>query len=223
MKTIAFTISLFCLSVFAHAQTDQTRYVLPDGKEVTKNQLDSVNKSWGAKGFMMKHQDKDPNTVFISPMTEELLQQYSAKEAELNKMLNVMAPGFSLYDINGKKWQLSALKGQTVVLNFWFTTCTPCIEEMPKLNMVRKKYAGRNVVFLGLGRDKAGEIRTFLKTHDFRYNLLASTVAVGKAYHIGSYPTSVVIDPQGVIRFQQVGGRDIETGLARAIENTINR
>jgi peroxiredoxin len=46
---------------------------------------------------------------------------------------NRLAPDFELDDVNGGKVRLSDFKGKTVVLNFWTTTCQPCLEEMPSL------------------------------------------------------------------------------------------
>src|SRR6185312_613814 len=50
------------------------------------------------------------------------------------------APDFTVADLNGKMYKLSDLKGKTVVLNFWFTTCAPCVTEMPELNRLIEKY-----------------------------------------------------------------------------------
>jgi hypothetical protein len=47
--------------------------------------------------------------------------------------LNSPAPDFVLKDLNGSKQALSAYKGRVVVLNFWSTTCPPCVQELPSL------------------------------------------------------------------------------------------
>src|SRR6185369_6976877 len=46
---------------------------------------------------------------------------------------NRLAPDFELPEANGGRVRLSNLRGKTVVLNFWTTTCQPCLEEMPSL------------------------------------------------------------------------------------------
>ncbi|RYZ26368.1 MAG: TlpA family protein disulfide reductase, partial [Chitinophagaceae bacterium] len=65
-------------------------------------------------------------------MTEQFLREQATNKSKLNTMLNKAAPDFTLRDLKGKKWRLSALKGKTVVLNFWFATCPPCIQEIPE-------------------------------------------------------------------------------------------
>src|SRR4029079_13453119 len=51
---------------------------------------------------------------------------------------NRSAPDFELEDVNGGKVPLSDYRGKTVVLNFWTTTCQPCLEEMPSLAELAK-------------------------------------------------------------------------------------
>jgi len=62
----------------------------------------------------------------------------SPKSVSRNEKL---APGkpvtnFEFKDMNGNLYTLASLKGKVVVLNFWFSTCVPCIEEVPELNML---------------------------------------------------------------------------------------
>ncbi|GAB2698683.1 hypothetical protein GCM10027037_23760 [Mucilaginibacter koreensis] len=209
---------LLALSLSVRAQqTNQVQYKLPDGKIVSEHQLDSVNKAWGSRGFLMNHNTAHPEIVVISPMTDEYLKERAEQDATLKLLLNKPAPDFTLTDVKGKQWKLSALKGKTVVLNFWFTTCTGCVQEMPELNKLEKSYTNNNVVFLAPGLDDAKAINHFLKNHPFNYTLLPKAKTVSELYHVNTYPTSMVIDPEGIIRFQQVGGKNIEDALSAAI------
>src|SRR6185437_10738112 len=56
-------------------------------------------------------------------------------------------PDFSFKDINGNAISLQKLKGKPIVINFWFTACVPCIEEMPALNELKDKFKNSDVVF----------------------------------------------------------------------------
>lgn len=58
-------------------------------------------------------------------------------------LLGVAAPNFQASTLDNKKIELSKLKGQVVVLNFWFTRCQPCIEEMPGFNKLVDFYANK--------------------------------------------------------------------------------
>lgn len=212
------------ISVSACAQQkDPPQYKLPDGKIISADKLDSVNKAWGGHGYLMKHKDSEPGLIGLSPMTNDFLQQQAQEKANLNALLNKPASDFTLTDLAGKNLALRDLRGKTVVLNFWFTTCVACIQEMPELNELAKSYKGNQVVFLALGRNDATEIKRFLKTHPFNYNHLQNADVVGDLYKVHSFPTSMVIDPQGIVRFVQVGGTDIRQQIAAAITNINNK
>ncbi|WP_454803194.1 redoxin domain-containing protein [Mucilaginibacter phyllosphaerae] len=221
MKKYLRAALLFSISLSACAQqAKHPSYKLPDGKIVQADQLDSVNNSWGGRGYLMKHEKSDPGVIYISPMTDEFLKKQDEEKAKLNALLNKPAPDFTLKDLTGKQWRLTELKGKTVVLNFWFTTCPACIQEMPELNQLAGSYKNHPVIFLALGRDDAIAIKRFLKVRPFAYTHLQNADSVGDLYQVNSYPTSIVIDPKGIIRFVQVGGEDIKDRIATAINKT---
>lgn len=218
MKKYLSSALLLVISLSACAQQgNQSKYKLPDGKIVSADKLDSVNKAWGGRGYLMKHDESTPDVVTVSPMTDEFLRKQAEEKASLDAMLNKPAPDFTLTDLAGKQWKLDELRGKTVVLNFWFTTCPACIQEMPELNDLAKSYKGAQVVFLALGRNDAKEIKRFLKDHPFNYTHLQNADNIGDLYNINSFPTSMVIDPQGIIRFVQIGGSNIKQQIATAI------
>lgn len=57
-------------------------------------------------------------------------------EQQTSYLLNVTAPDFEAVDINGKSVRFSDFKGKTIVIDFWFTTCGPCLMSMPDYNNV---------------------------------------------------------------------------------------
>ena len=63
------------------------------------------------------------------------------------------APDFTLVDASGKKVALTSLRGKIVYLDFWATWCAPCLAEMPASLELRRKFAGRDVVFLYVSLD----------------------------------------------------------------------
>ncbi|PWV56965.1 peroxiredoxin [Chitinophaga sp. S165] len=132
--------------------------------------------------------------------------------------LNKPAPDFKLYDLNGKLYDTEFLKGKIVVLNFWFVACKPCINEMPVLNAIKKKHDPEKIVFLALSLDNKSTINTFLKEHEFDYNILPDAAPVAEKYGLFAYPASVVIDSRGIVRFMQVGGPNIDKNLSNAID-----
>src|SRR5688572_4248711 len=62
-------------------------------------------------------------------------------------------PDFTLKDLNGRTVSWTQFQGKVVVLNLWMTTCPPCKKEMPMLQQLQSKYAGKGVVVVGISAD----------------------------------------------------------------------
>jgi thiol-disulfide isomerase/thioredoxin len=75
------------------------------------------------------------------------------------------APDFTLESLEGKNIQLSAYKGQAVLLNFWATWCGPCKIEMPWFVDLQKEYGPQGLQIVGVAMDDASkeEIAKFVK------------------------------------------------------------
>jgi peroxiredoxin len=216
-------IGLCILTLQTQAQTAMTKddmfpktgtYALKDGSPLPYDKIDSILAAWGG-GFTVTH-SVDGKIILApsDPGDEKKLQDYITG---MGLLVGHPAKDFELKDIDGKSHSLAALKGKIVVLNFWFTACGACIQEMPELNKLQQQYADKNVAFLALGLDDAIRTRAFLKTHDFHYTLLTDAKAVQADYNITMCPISMVIDKTGIIRFVEVGGQNIADSLTAAI------
>jgi len=159
------------------------------------------------------------NHFIVHPVLDAHFDRISGNDTAL---LNKPAPAFGLYDLNGKLCDLAHLKGKVVVLNFWFVACKPCVNEMPALNAIKKKFSPEKVSFLALSLDKKAAIDAFLKEHTFDYTILPDAGPVADKYGLFAYPASMVIDAQGIIRFVQVGGPDIDKHLPQAISAVLS-
>ncbi len=116
------------------------------------------------------------------------------------------APDFELPDATGKTWSLRALRGRPVLLNFWFTTCPPCIEEVPSLEDLARR-VGDNAVVLAVSVDEGsgGEvawpaIKKFFPRGTPLSVLLDSSKAVPKRYGTEKFPETYLIDAAGKVR-----------------------
>lgn len=124
-------------------------------------------------------------------------------------------PAFNLKDISGKSISPQSLKGKPMVINFWFTSCAPCISEMRALNVLREKYKDSDVVFLAITFDKKATVLNFLKKHFFNFTIIPD--AMTYCYHMTSiYPITLFVDRNGIIRIAEhliPSSRDPQTSL----------
>ena len=108
---------------------------------------------------------------------------------------------FTVVDSDGTSHTLSKLleTKKAVVLNFWFTTCTYCVEEFPSLNTVYDKYKDKlEVLALNDTDDTEEEIQLFKSSMGLTFPMVKDYSTVGTAFSVTGYPTTVVIDRYGV-------------------------
>jgi peroxiredoxin len=144
---------------------------------------------------------------------------------------NRLAPDFELETTEGSKVRLSDFKGKkTVVLNFWTTTCQPCLEEMPSLAEFAKVVAKRDIVVLAVSTDANKEIAmSALKTllHDektpFRVLLDPESSIVRDKYGTQLFPETWIIDTKGVIRARFDSARDWSDAMVLDLIDSFER
>lgn len=129
-------------------------------------------------------------------------------------------------DVNGKIVDLSALRGKTVVVNFWSTWCPPCVEEMPMFNSVQSQWQDKNVIFVGIAADKADNVRQFLKKTAVDYRIVIGDQAgfdlsreLGNRYD--ALPFTLIINTHESIIERHFGAynrTDLEKDLGKALK-----
>lgn len=117
---------------------------------------------------------------------------------------NTPMPNFEVQALDGTRVSLADFKGKYLVLNWWATSCGPCIAEMPVLNQVVEKYKSRSdVAFLAVAGEEKEKLEGFLAKRPFAYKQTYSKAAA--AIFGESYPVHIIINPQGVITYYGTG------------------
>lgn len=131
-------------------------------------------------------------------------------------------PDFSWIDVEGNKFSLQQLKGKSIVLNFWHTSCVPCIAEMPLLNKLVKKYEGRDVIFISVSPNSSAELQGFFRSRTFDYIKVASVDTRSVFSPFPGWPIHIIIDGNGVIQFSALGKQEkIEEKLIDSLEQVL--
>ena len=124
-------------------------------------------------------------------------------------------PELSLKTVTGEKIETKDLKGKVIVINLWFTTCQPCIAELPALNKLVKEYEDKEVVFLGLSTDTKEMLdRDFFPTYKFDFKIIPGAGDMVKKIGQTGFPTTYIIDAKGKVVDAWIGGstgKDAET------------
>ncbi len=117
------------------------------------------------------------------------------------------APDFSLTSRDGSVVQLSSLKGNVVLINFWATWCAPCRQEMPLLDAIYQKYnhVGFEMLGINVENDAKGAERYLTETPVTFPILFDPTGKVSKQYNVKAMPSTVLVDRQGNVRHVHFG------------------
>ncbi len=124
---------------------------------------------------------------------------------------DVPAPDFSFPGLDGKKVRLSDYKGKVVLVNIWATWCPPCVDEMPSMEKLYRKFKEQNFEILAVSIDESGSkaVAPFMKKNRLTFPaLIDSDGTIKSAYRIAAIPESFIIDKQGVLVKKIVGPLD---------------
>ncbi len=136
-----------------------------------------------------------------------------------------VAPTFALTTFDGETYDLAALRGKVVLVNFWASWCIPCEDEAAFLENAWRHYKDSNVVFIGVDYvDTETEARAFMARYDVSYpNGADLGTAISQAYRIKGVPETYVIDQTGTLAYVQIGPFQSQADIARMIEPLLNQ
>lgn len=140
---------------------------------------------------------------------EEVSQHYMGNDR--------LAPDFELVDQHGEPWRLSDHRGQVVVMNFWTSTCGPCIEEMPTLVDLARIVEERSdieLVTIAVERSFSDVARVVPPEAPLRVLLDPDRAVTRDRFGTRLFPETWIVDGRGVVRLRVDGPRDWAGGVA---------
>lgn len=139
--------------------------------------------------------------ALINVAEKNLAKEKARIKAEKEIKVGSVAPVFTLEDIDGSLFTLSSLRGKYVILDFWGSWCGWCIKGLPKMKEYYQKY--RNLLeIVGIDcNDRMQDWKKAVQAHMIPwinvYNHRTSDLCT--KYAVYSYPTKIIIDPNGKI------------------------
>jgi thiol-disulfide isomerase/thioredoxin len=184
-------------------------------------------------GFVLLKQERDPEGIaelntFLSMSGADAETVAEARRMVANPLRAraPFAPDFSFTTHQNQDVSNASLRGKVVLMDFWGTWCPPCRESVPMLRTLNKKYAGKTFQLVSVSSDDDEDVwKTFINAEHMdwaEYIDLSGNVL--HAFKVESFPTFVVFDKDGVIRFRQSGeGPTTEMELEDAINKYLKR
>lgn len=136
------------------------------------------------------------------------------------------APDFSFTSAQGEFISLEDLRGKVVVLDFWGTWCGPCVDSVPSLRSMHKKYSKEpSFVLLGISSDREEDVwKEFTEKNKMVWpQFLDKDRRIHRAFGIRAFPTYIVIDHEGIVKFSSVGASwersvDLHAAIQKAMK-----
>lgn len=116
----------------------------------------------------------------------------------------------TLPDASGRPLAMSTFAGRPLLINFWATWCTPCVEEMPELSALHDELSPRGFAMVGIGIDHADKILEFSRKHPVSYPLVVAGMGgseLGRAFgnSTGALPFTVLVGRGGRVAHRILG------------------
>lgn len=120
----------------------------------------------------------------------------------------VSAPGWQLKDVDGKLVKSTDFAGKVVILDFWATWCGPCRLEIPGFIELKRQYAEKGLVVIGVSVDQDGAkaVKPFMAKMGINYPVVLGDEKIVSAFGgVEAIPTTFIIDRNGKIIRKHLG------------------
>jgi thiol-disulfide isomerase/thioredoxin len=155
----------------------------------------------------------------VNPKDPSYLRaQHFAEDPALS--LHKMAPAFGVVALDGSKFNLDAMGGRVVLIDFWATWCGPCNEELPHMKKIAKEFAGQPLVIISVSWDSdETKWKNFINKNEMTWvQYRDADHSLSKKFGVEAIPHYFTIDSDGVLTAEMLGeGSDVEGKLKKLV------
>jgi thiol-disulfide isomerase/thioredoxin len=148
-----------------------------------------------------------------------LRAQHFAEDPKL--ALEKRAPPFEVTALDGTKFNLDAMGGRVVLIDFWATWCGPCNEALPEVKKIAKDFAGQPLVIISVSWDSDdAKWKQFIQKKEMTWTQYRDADhALSNAFGVNAIPHYFTIDSDGVLKAEMVGtDGDVEGRIRKLVE-----
>lgn len=153
-----------------------------------------------------------------------LLLAAGAQAAGFEARASQPAPELKARDLSGTPRTLADYRGKVVLLNFWASWCPPCLREMPSMERLRVKMAGRPLTIVALdSAETPEEVKAYLSRMKLGFPILLDPDGSNtQRWKVFMLPTTFLLDAEGRVRYVLTGPTEWDEGEAlRVIESLL--
>lgn len=123
-------------------------------------------------------------------------------------------PDLPFTQLDGSQHRTSTFKGKVTVLNFWATSCTTCVKEMPQIVATHQRFQaqGLETLAVAMSYDPPAYVMQFAQTRQLPFRVaIDHDGSLAKAFgDVQLTPTTLVIDREGKVVKRYVGEPDFD-------------
>jgi peroxiredoxin len=157
-------------------------------------------------------QENAPRANWIKPAVIGALVAALAVGGYVSMNTRQPAPEVTFISLAGQKISTHSLRGKVVMVNFWATSCTTCVKEMPQMVDTYNKFKGQGLEFVAVAMkyDPPNYVVNFTETRKLPFIVaLDSGGDIAKAFDdVTLTPTTYVIGKDGKVLKRYVGAPD---------------
>ncbi len=118
------------------------------------------------------------------------------------------APDFTVTDVDGIEHSLEDFEGRVLVIEFFATWCVYCTDQIPTMEKVREDYAEDEVAIMFVDsddRESKDKVADYRVKYDLQWPVAYKAGDMAEDYMVDAYPTTVVVDGDGLVQYYHAG------------------
>lgn len=193
-RVILFFVAAFSVAMVYAQRTERTDTLTVDGKQMVVTKVSTTTFT------------DDCKRVIESVYTDGKSLGYTQTNwfAYEGKPM----PDFEIISASGKSLKSSDLKGKTIVISFWISTCGPCRKELGRVgDEIISQYPADKFTFLAVGAGADTEAaKKFRESSNATFELYCDpTNSMFPKFADNGFPKTFVVDSKGIVRFTEAG------------------